>query len=212
MASVEQDHVAVAFVNASVRAEGTLHIPPGSRLSDFINKNRQFLPVNDVVYTDIASGKPVQKAAFALLNLENFHSIIPTKASAVKRKLKSRVTIGDIMSKNLITIGPHTTTQEAFRIMKDRGIHHLPVMEKNKLTGLCSMSDVRMYLLHQPTDPVRHFMKTKVYVVPSSEDFQDAIKKMVEYSVSCFPVVDDKELVGIVTERDLFKHISREWL
>lgn len=212
MSSVEQEKMAVAFVNNSIKAEGTLHIPPGGRLSDFINRNRQFLPVNDVSYTELATGKSLHKASFALLNLENFHSIIPTKAGQVKRQLKSKVTIGDIMSRSLLTASPHTTTQEAFKIMKEKGIHHLPVMEKNKLIGLVSMSDVRMYLLHQPTDPVRNFMKTKVYVIGSGEAFQDAVRKMVEYSVSCFPVVDDKELVGIVTERDLFKHISREWL
>lgn len=56
---------------------------------------------------------------------------------------KSRNTpVRDTMNKNLMAVTPDTTVEECMRIMTDKHIRYLPVIEDGKLTGLISIGDV----------------------------------------------------------------------
>ncbi len=50
--------------------------------------------------------------------------------------------VSDVMTPNVITIGPDQQLEECMIIMSDRHIRHLPVMEADKLIGIISINDV----------------------------------------------------------------------
>ncbi|MBN8825210.1 MULTISPECIES: CBS domain-containing protein [unclassified Spirosoma] len=50
--------------------------------------------------------------------------------------------IVDVMTANVITIAPEQSLEECMRIMSDKHIRHLPVMDKGELVGIISINDV----------------------------------------------------------------------
>ncbi len=66
-------------------------------------------------------------------------------SKVVSKDLKaSGITIGEVMSKNLISISPGSELNEAARIMAKSNIRRLPVVDKGTLVGILTSSDVLM--------------------------------------------------------------------
>jgi CBS domain-containing protein len=53
-----------------------------------------------------------------------------------------RMLVAEVMTKGLVTVTPTTTVREAMRIVTEKRIRHLPVMEEGKLVGLISIGDL----------------------------------------------------------------------
>jgi acetoin utilization protein AcuB len=126
--------------------------------------------------------------------------------------------VKDRMTPNPITITPDTTFPDAFRIIREKGIRYLPVVNKRgKLIGIVTQTDLLHaspssattlsvfevnYLLARLT--VEEVMRTPI-TVPEDAPIESAAKVMVENGISCLPVMRDGDLVGIITETDIFK-------
>ena len=61
---------------------------------------------------------------------------------AAMRYLQSRVEVGDVMSRNVVTVGPDTDLNEVARTMLERKIGGLPVVEHGRLVGIITESDI----------------------------------------------------------------------
>jgi CBS domain-containing protein len=61
---------------------------------------------------------------------------------AAMRYLQSRVEIGDVMTRNVVTVGPDTDLNEVARMMLERKIGGLPVVEHGRLVGIITESDI----------------------------------------------------------------------
>ncbi len=61
---------------------------------------------------------------------------------AAMRYLQSRVEVGDLMTRNVVTVGPDTDLNEVARTMLDRKIGGLPVVEHGRLVGIVTESDI----------------------------------------------------------------------
>lgn len=60
----------------------------------------------------------------------------------------AKVKVSEVMTKNLLTVTMQTTVTEAMRIMTDRRIRHLPVLdEQKKLVGLISIGDLTKWVM-----------------------------------------------------------------
>jgi len=57
------------------------------------------------------------------------------------------VLVADCMTKNLVTVPPSTTVQEAMRIVTKRRFRHLPVVENGKLLGVISIGDLTRWVM-----------------------------------------------------------------
>jgi len=127
--------------------------------------------------------------------------------------------IKDRMTKNLITITKNENINKAMDIMAAHGLHRLPVVEGKKLVGLLTKSMISQkgaskatslsifelnYLLSKIT--VSTIMEKKVITIYEDQLFEDAADLMLRYDIGCLPVLNKKnELVGILTQNDLFK-------
>lgn len=127
--------------------------------------------------------------------------------------------VKDRMSRNVITVQMDSSLTEAFRIMKECKIRRLPVMDKTKLAGIITLSDLNRASPSSATSLSIHELnyllaKTKIKdILPknqkvltvSSESFiETAATIMRQNTVGGLPVVNGGELVGIITETDIF--------
>lgn len=78
---------------------------------------------------------------------QNWASSATTLSVHELNYLLSRLTVGMIMSKKIITIAPNTTIERAALIMQQNRINALPVVDKNKLVGIITSYDVMSVLL-----------------------------------------------------------------
>lgn len=126
--------------------------------------------------------------------------------------------VKDFMTRKVVYISPDTTVAHAADIMREQGLHRLPVIENDKLVGLVtegtiaeaspskatSLSIYEMnYLLNKTK--IKDVMIRKVITVSQYASLEDAIYLMLKNKVGILPVVDNEQVYGVITDRDIFK-------
>ena len=70
-----------------------------------------------------------------------------TRKVIVKGASAKDTSVSDIMTKQVLTVNPGNSVEECMRIMTERRVRHLPVLEGTKLVGILSMRDVVNWLM-----------------------------------------------------------------
>jgi acetoin utilization protein AcuB len=126
------------------------------------------------------------------------------------------------IQKNPVTIRPDASFFEARSLIHDKGIRHLPVVDKeNRLLGIVTESDIReagpsdvaMLGVKELTDLLRTLKvselmvpKEKVITITPDTLIEEAIQLMHDDKIGCLPVIDEGKLYGIFTETDALAH------
>lgn len=126
--------------------------------------------------------------------------------------------VKDFMTKKLVYVSPDTTVAEAADLLREHHLRRLPVVENDQLVGLVtegtmaeaqpskatSLSIYKMnYLLNKTK--IRDIMIKDIVTVSQYASLEDAIYLMMSRKIGVLPVVDNGQLYGIVTDRDVFK-------
>jgi acetoin utilization protein AcuB len=113
--------------------------------------------------------------------------------------------VKDVMSADVVTIGPEASLAAAALLLEQHAIRHLPVVDASRLVGIVSDRDVRSAAGASALDrlTVREAMTPQVITVSPATPVEDAAKLMLAHRVGGLPVVSHGELCGIVTETDL---------
>jgi len=104
----------------------------------------------------------VEKNVSALLVMENdkLAGIFTERDYARKVVLKGKSSkdtpIGEIMTKDLITVKPNSTIDECMELMTGKYIRHLPVVENDKLAGIISIGDVVRHIIQEQKSIIGH--------------------------------------------------------
>lgn len=127
--------------------------------------------------------------------------------------------VGERMTRNPITISEDTSIDDALHTMRQRKVRRLPVLDlSGEMVGIVSDRD----LLHAAPSPVtslsvyelhyllakltvKRVMSSPVITVTSSTPLEEAARIMADNKIGGLPVTDDGQLVGIITETDIFK-------
>ena len=122
---------------------------------------------------------------------------------------QSYQTVGQFMSTDLFTLRPDDLVDLAASLMEWRHIRHVPVEDEDgRLVGLVTHRGLLRLLSRGSTAPdatsmtVREIMKPNPTSVTSTTPTLEAIEIMRRSGIGCLPVVDDNQLVGIVTSYD----------
>lgn len=119
--------------------------------------------------------------------------------------------VKSIMSKNLKTVSAGATLQDAYALMEEFRVRHLPVLnELGEITGIISyknlLTDKTVLLM-----PVEYFMSFPVVEVDENTSLRTAILQILEKKISSLLITnDEKEVVGIVTTDDLLWHLASQ--
>ena len=115
----------------------------------------------------------------------------------------------DIMSKNIVTIPVGTPLIEAFALMKEKRIRHLPVLDDNdEIVGILSQRDFH-FGLDLSKFRVEHMMSVPVANVLQDAPLKEAILLMLSKKISSLIVLDENDyVVGIMTTDDILYHLA----
>jgi CBS domain-containing protein len=70
-----------------------------------------------------------------------------TRKIIVKGRSSKDTPVSDILTKELVTVSPRNTVTECMRIMTEKRVRHLPILEGTKLVGILSIGDVVNWLM-----------------------------------------------------------------
>lgn len=127
--------------------------------------------------------------------------------------------VKDWMTSPAVTITPSWTLRRAYDTMTELGIRHLPVVDRQTLVGILTLSDIRdakpsdattlsiwelNYLWDRIT--VEQTMTPDVVTTTPDERVIDAVRTMLDHKFSGLPVVDaNRHVVGFLSQIDIYR-------
>ena len=194
--------------------------------------SRSWLEVGDIMTEDVATvcpGSSVVSAA-KIMSDKNISCIIVstvrcpaedngdlsgiiTETDLLKRAVAEgndfrRMTVEQIMSSPVRSLPRNLSVLEAGRIMEAENIRRLVVLEEKRLVGIVTQTDiVRVLASYSMWKDVSKLMTSDVAAIASSATVKEAAEVMASRDISCLVAMDNNDVVGIFTERDLLKRV-----
>lgn len=135
--------------------------------------------------------------------------------------MSKEIIVKEAMKTNLAIVKPELSILESAKIMKKRKIGNVLVTKDDLLVGILTESDIIKKVVAEGEKPedisVAEVMSTPVIVVDPYVSLEEAMKTMGKCNVRRLPVIEDDELIGIITQKDISRispilhEISREW-
>jgi acetoin utilization protein AcuB len=125
----------------------------------------------------------------------------------------------DLMTRDIVTVGPDTPVLEALKLMRERGFRRLPVVDEDgRPVGVVSEGGIERLkpaglpvLWNSASRASKHTvaeaMNKHVVTVKPTDTVEFATRKAQQNKVGSLLVVDDNKIVGIVTTNDIFYRI-----
>ena len=126
--------------------------------------------------------------------------------------------VNRIMMTPVLTIAPSESLEEALRLFTSYPVHHLPVVEEERVVGMLSSADVAKLKFFLPPPGaareallkerwhVRKIMRSPALTVAEHESAQRAAEIMATNGIHALPVVNSTaHLIGIVTTTDMMQ-------
>ena len=139
--------------------------------------------------------------------------------------MKKRTPISAIMTKNVITLTSTDDLMTAEQIFKKENIRHIPVVSGKEIKGMLSYTDLLRISFADAVDDEESDVDTVVYnmftidqvmaknlvTVSSSATIKEVAEILSKKEFHALPVVDNDELVGIVTTTDLINYLLEQF-
>jgi len=127
-------------------------------------------------------------------------------------------TVAEIMTRDVATIEAGATVQDALRVMRERGISSLLVqpLDPDGDWGIMTKRDIISKVVANDYNPeslqVKEIMTQPILRIPPDISLRQVSAMMIENRVRRLPVFDQGQLVGIVSDTDLFGAVEeRGW-
>lgn len=125
--------------------------------------------------------------------------------------------VRDMMNRSPGTIAPEATLADALQLMAEKKNRHLVVVDSDSVVGILSDRDLAMYY-----DPdgmteerwkkakVRTLMAAHPVTIGSGAPVREAARLLLKAAISALPVIDNGQLVGVLSDRDFTRHFAQE--
>lgn len=123
--------------------------------------------------------------------------------------------VRNFMSTPVVTLTTDTRAIDALELMQAKKIRRIPITEDGRLTGILTMGDLQAVLGLQELSTRRaatrlgDLMTREVRTVAPDDPLERAARVMLDHEVSGLPVTDADQVVGIITESDIFVAFTR---
>jgi CBS domain-containing protein len=117
--------------------------------------------------------------------------------------------IGDLMTRDVLTVAPEDTLGEAAAKMTERGVGAVVVSDFGRMIGILSERDIMRAVadrIHSSEARVREWMTANPITATPDTTIEEAGRTMLENGFRHLPVVDGERAVGIVSLRDVAEH------
>ncbi|CAM1355840.1 CBS domain-containing protein [Tenacibaculum discolor] len=139
--------------------------------------------------------------------------------------MKKRTPVSVIMTKDVITLSSTDDLMTAEKIFKKEHIRHIPVVSGNEIKGMLSYTDLLRISFADAVDENETDVDTVVYnmftidqvmaknlvTVNSDTTIKEVAEILAKKEFHALPVVDNNELVGIVTTTDLIYYLLEQF-
>jgi len=117
----------------------------------------------------------------------------------------------DRKGRHIISIKPSDTVLDALRLMGEKNIGSLAVIEDGELLGIMSERDYARKVIVKgrasDSTPVADIMTANVFTTTTSETVNDCMALMTEHKIRHLPVVEDNTVIGMISIGDLVEAI-----
>ncbi|WP_287312051.1 CBS domain-containing protein [Moorena sp. SIO1G6] len=161
----------------------------------------------------LGGGGHSQAAAVTLRDCDA-QTILEQLVNQLKDQIPQPLTARDLMSSPVRTIRPNTKIKEAQRILLRYGHSGLSVVDQiDQLVGIISRRDLDLALHHGfGHAPVKGYMTKDIKTITPETSMADIQSLMVTYDIGRLPVLEDGQLMGIVTRTDVLRQLFQEEL
>ena len=162
------------------------------------------------IFAQFGGGGHSTAASFNI-RCDHPQKIIDQVVTEVKNSIDTPLSARDIMSSPVRTIRPHTTIEEAQRILLRYGHSGLFVVnQEGELQGVISRRDLDLALHHGFSHaPVKGYMTKNIEVIHPDTSLPNIEALMVQNDIGRLPVIAQGELLGIVTRTDILRQIHQ---
>ena len=203
------------------RYKGNLAAAINEDVREIMKKDVVSLGVNDNISSAIKTmieknigGIPIVDDDNVVVGIVSERDFVRTVADITTSK-----SVNKYMSNKVVTASPDISVGEATRTMIEKGFRRIPIVKEDVLLGIVTASDVMRYLgsgeifqklmTGDVSDafqvPLKSLILRDIVWTNSSIDIGEAAALMLKNKVGALPIIDDGELCGILTERDIIK-------
>ena len=206
------------------RYKGNLAAAINEDVREIMKKDVVSLGVKDNISNAIKTmiernigGIPIVDDDNAVVGIVTERDFVRTVADITTSK-----SIKEYMSDKVVIASPDISIGEATRTMIEKGFRRIPIVKEDVLLGIVTASDIMRYLgsgeifqklmTGDVSDafkvPVKSLILRDIIWTNSGIDIGEAAALMLKNKVGALPIIDDGELCGILTERDIIKALA----
>jgi Zn-dependent protease/CBS domain-containing protein len=141
-------------------------------------------------------------AIFVYLGADQEYNVVMTNT------LLEGIRVKDIMSSEVKTVNPSDTVDSVLKLMFQHKHMGYPVMQDGNLKGIITFHDISKLPEDQRDRTVEEFMTNKVVVTDPQEEVATTLEKLTNNRIGRLPVVDNGQLVGIISKTDVMKALE----
>ncbi|OPX68799.1 MAG: inosine 5'-monophosphate dehydrogenase [Methanoregulaceae archaeon PtaB.Bin009] len=211
LVQVKHDGNLLSAVNESIRSIMTTQVtslPDSASLRDAL----------DIIMGKMIGGIPIIDQDEALVGIVTERDVMTVLANE-----RVSCTVEEIMSRSLRVTEPDCPIGKVTKEMTRYRFRRLPVVSDEVLYGIITTTDIMKYLGSKRVFdqletgdiaevmalPVRTLVSGNLYTIAPDRSVNQAAAEMVKRNAGALPVIEDARLIGLVTEFDLVKALSR---
>ena len=118
--------------------------------------------------------------------------------------------VQDVMTTDVHTLNPDNTVKEALKVMFKEKHMGYPVTQDGKLVGIITFHDISKIPEDERETSIKDIMTTDLILSKPDEELIETIEKLNKYRIGRVPVVEDDQLVGIVSKTDLTNTLQKK--
>jgi len=142
-------------------------------------------------------------AGSAMLKAVNPDTVEDMVIDLIEGNQQSSIQISDLMYFPVFTVPSNTKMGKVAALLKKKGCTGVPVVEDGKLVGIISRRDFKKIKKEsQLKSPVKAFMSPNVITISPGISPMKAARMMVNHDVGRLPVVENGNIIGIITRSD----------
>ena len=200
---------------------GNLAAAINENVKEIMKEDVVSVNINDTISQALATMIEQNIGGFPVVDGDNKVVAILSERDFVKTiaNVTTSKQVKEYMSEKVVTAGPDMTVGEATRTMIKKGFRRIPLVRENVLLGIITASDIMRYLgsgdifqkliTENMADafnvPIKSMIMRDIVWTSSNVDIGKVAGIMLDKKVGALPVIDDGELCGIITERDIVR-------
>ena len=124
-------------------------------------------------------------------------------------------TARDIMSSDCTCVGENDSVLYAAKKLKELDVGAMPICgEDNRLKGMLTDRDIVVKVLAEGKDPsstrAGELGEGKPVNIGADDSISEALRTMAQHKIRRLPVIDERKLVGIISQADIATHLDEE--